>query len=99
MRSRRCASLAFVLSMSIVELPEEDLGTSRVEDVLRLEPRAPRVSHTEPHGLELAGRVGVRADDYLYAMVHRHAQVEVGEVEPVGVCAPLERNPPRARGL
>src|SRR6266566_1102668 len=72
---------------------QEFRGGQRIDDILLLEPAAPRHGNAIADEGEVAGAVRIGRDDHLHATVLAHAEIHVLQVETVGIGVALHRHP------
>src|SRR6266702_3666830 len=71
---------------------QEFRGGQRIDDILLLEPAAPRHGDAVADEREVAGAVRIGRDDHLHAAVLAHAEIHVLQVETVGIGVALHRH-------
>src|SRR6266851_1087358 len=72
---------------------QEFRGGQGIDDILLLEPAAPRHGDAVADEGQVAGAVRIGRDDHLHATVLAHAEIHVLQVETVGIGVALHRHP------
>src|SRR5712691_6187436 len=71
---------------------QEFRGGQRIDDILLLEPAAPRHGNAIADEGEVASAVRIGRDDHLHATVLAHTEIDVLQVETVGIGVALHRH-------
>src|SRR6266851_6169371 len=71
---------------------QEFRGGQGIDDILLLEPAAPRHGNAIAHEGQVAGAMRIGRDDHLHATVLAHAEIHVLQVETVGIGVALHRH-------
>src|SRR5712691_8215750 len=77
----------------VPEGSQEFRGGQGIDDILLLEPAAPRHGNPVADEGEVAGAVRIGRDDHLHATILAHAEIHVLQVETVGIGVALHRHP------